>query len=58
MSLYLFVVSIIIILGQEKHGVYDIPGYAAIDFGKIILFQVYNNDILSVYGEERAFDVL
>ena len=52
MSLYLFVVSIIIILGQEKHGVYDIPGYAAIDFGKIILFQVYNNDILSVYGEE------
>ncbi|XP_070034839.1 uncharacterized protein [Nicotiana tomentosiformis] len=45
-------VSIIIILGHKNFGVYGIPGYAALDFENIILNQIYNNDILSVYEQE------
>ncbi|XP_076933023.1 lysine-specific demethylase JMJ13-like [Bidens hawaiensis] len=37
---------------------YGIPGHAALDFEKVVREQVYTNDILSVDGEDGAFDVL
>lgn len=37
---------------------YGIPGHAAIDFEKVVKEHVYTRDILSVDGEDGAFDVL
>ncbi|KAI8021266.1 Lysine-specific demethylase JMJ706 [Camellia lanceoleosa] len=37
---------------------YGIPGYAALDFEKVVREHVYTHDILSTDGEDGAFDVL
>nr|GMD96144.1 lysine-specific demethylase JMJ706-like [Ipomoea batatas] len=37
---------------------YGIPGQAALDFEMVVQKHVYTNDILSVNGEDGAFDVL
>ncbi|KAI3453367.1 hypothetical protein Pfo_010030 [Paulownia fortunei] len=37
---------------------YGIPGHAAVDFEKVVREHVYTRDILSVDGEDGAFDVL
>ncbi|XVF11095.1 hypothetical protein REPUB_Repub07fG0239900 [Reevesia pubescens] len=37
---------------------YGIPGRAALEFEKVVKEHVYTNDILSVDGEDGAFDVL
>jgi hypothetical protein len=37
---------------------YGIPGHAAVDFEKVVREHVYTHDILSVDGENGAFDVL
>ncbi|EYU45270.1 hypothetical protein ABFS82_05G068700 [Erythranthe guttata] len=37
---------------------YGIPGHAAVDFEKVVKEHVYTHDILSMDGEDGAFDVL
>ncbi|KAE8693206.1 lysine-specific demethylase 5D-like isoform X2 [Hibiscus syriacus] len=37
---------------------YSVPGHAALNFEKVVKDHVYTNDILSVDGEDGAFDAL
>ncbi|KAK1398236.1 Lysine-specific demethylase REF6 [Heracleum sosnowskyi] len=37
---------------------YGVPGHAAVDFEKVVQQYIYNREILSINGEDGAFDLL
>ncbi|KAL8146576.1 hypothetical protein AgCh_004341 [Apium graveolens] len=37
---------------------YGVPGHAAVDFEKVVQKYIYNQEILSINGEDGAFDLL
>lgn len=37
---------------------YGVPGHAAVDFEKVVQQYIYNQEILSINGEDGAFDLL